>query len=717
MPASSPTRLRTTATVLGTLLVVLVEMALLTGVWHLGDGLEREREATAAVRGTLAATSSPATPADVAALRGSVDALVATGTDRGRPLARLVDAADHLAAAPGDAESLAAARTATAALGADLDRARTRVALTAAAIHAALLLVASVGWFVWFRRIVDRHRAVERRLTAQQVVDQGERRLLELVRYSADLLVVVEQDGTLSFVSPSTRAVLGRDPEPYLGAGLSRLLGDEAIPVIRLMESGRAGVHPATARVTHADGRRLVLEGTASNLLHEEAVGAWVLALHDVTDQQALAEQLSHQAFHDPLTGLANRALFTDRLAHALQPRTEPVPTAVLFLDLDDFKNVNDSRGHSVGDRLLVVVADRLRGTVRPSDTAARLGGDEFAVIVEQADAAEATALAERILLAISAPIEVEGTVWAVHGSVGVATAASGQTSTEEMLRNADVAMYWAKEAGKNTVARYDDARHAASLDVRALEHELARAIDGDELVLHFQPTVDLDTGRVAGFEALVRWQHPQRGLLPPSDFIPLAERTELVVPLGSWVLREACRAGATFGAGPDVPTVAVNVSARQLLRPGFAEEVASVLDASGMPAERLVLELTESVLLDDFAGVERTLTRIRALGVWIAIDDFGTGYSSLSYLSQLPVDILKVDKSFIDRVTTEDHAASVTLAILEMSRSLKLLTVAEGVETDEQAAWLQARACGRGQGFLWSRPVPLAEARAMLAA
>ncbi len=716
MPSSSPTRLRTTATVVGTLLVVLVEMALLTAVWHLGDGLDRQREATAALRGALTTVSAPATVADVAAVRTAVDAVVRSGAEDHGAVAPLIAATDRLTAAPADSGALEAVRTATGHLAADLDGARTWLAATAAAMHAGLLAVASVGWFVWFRRIVDRHRSLERRLTAQRVVDRGERRLLELVRNSADLIVVVEPDGALSFVSPSTRSVLGRDPEPLVGATLAHLLGDAGHSVARVMDSGRPGAHSVSAPVTHTDGRRLVLEGTFTNLVHEEAVSAWVLALHDVTAQHALADQLSHQAFHDPLTGLANRALFADRLAHALQPRGDAAPTTVLFLDLDDFKNVNDTQGHSVGDRLLVVVADRLRGALRPSDTAARLGGDEFAVILEQADGRAAHRLAERILGALSTPIEVEGTVWVVHGSIGIATACPGETTTEDMLRNADVAMYWAKEDGKNTIACYDDARHTASLDRRALQHELARAIDENELLLLFQPTVELETGVVSGFEALVRWEHPERGLLAPSEFIPLAERTGLVVPLGSWVLREACRAGATMDL-ERAPTVAVNVSAKQLLRPGFAEEVATVLRETGMPPRRLVLEMTESVLLDDFAGAQRTLNRIRELGVWIAIDDFGTGYSSLSYLSQLPVDILKVDKSFIDRVTTEDHAASVTLAILEMSRNLQLVTVAEGVETDAQAAWLRARSCGRGQGYLWSRPVPLADARAMLVA
>ncbi|WP_157622475.1 EAL domain-containing protein [Nostocoides sp. Soil756] len=719
MARRGQTRLRTTATVAGTVLVVVLEMALLTGVWHLGDGLGRQREAVAALSGTLTTltTIAPASgEAASIAVDRAVQAVVASGVDTapGSAGAALVDGARAFRTDPSAPATLASLRRADTALTAELRSATGTRAWTAFALHAALLVIASLGWFVWFRRLVDRHREIEHRLTARQVVDQRERRLLALVQNSADLVVVVEPDGTASFVTPSAAAMLGRDPEAHTGRPLGHLLGEGAVEVLRMVGVGRHGDQAVRVRLVHQDGRELVAEGTVTNLLDEPAVAAWVLTLRDVTDQHSLAEELAHQAFHDSLTGLANRALFSDRLEHALRRRGSGT-AAVLFWDLDDFKLVNDTHGHSVGDRLLVVVADRLRGAVRPSDTVARLGGDEFAVLMEDVDQDWAVTVAERVLVALAEPVEIDGTLWTVRASVGVTTSSTGEPSGEEMLRDADIAMYWAKEHGKGTVSVYDTARHAASLEVMALQNELLRAIDGGELVLHFQPTIDLASRAVTGFEALVRWQHPERGLLGPAEFIPAAERSGLVVPLGSWVLREACRAAVTMGEGEAEPSMGVNVSSQQLVRPGFVEEVAQVLRESGLCPQRLVLEVTESVLLDDFEAAERALNGLRAIGVSIAIDDFGTGYSSLSYLSQLPVDILKVDKSFIDRVCAEDHSASVTLAILEMSRSLRLQTVAEGVETLEQAAWLEERACGRGQGFLWSRPVPLADARALL--
>jgi len=316
----------------------------------------------------------------------------------------------------------------------------------------------------------------------------------------------------------------------------------------------------------------------------------------------------------------------------------------------------------------------------------------------------------------LAEPVLVDGTSWVVRASIGMAEAITGLTTGEEALRNADVAMCVAKERGKSRIATYDAALHAASLDRMALRAELATAVREGQLVLHYQPTVDLVTGEVSGFEALVRWQHPTRGLLPPLEFVPVAEQSGLVVPMGSWVLRESCAAAASMQAPGVTPAMSVNVSPQQLVRSGFVDEVREVLQSTGRAPDRLVLEVTETALLDDLAAATTTLTTLRRVGVRIAIDDFGTGYSSLSYLSQLPVDILEVDKSFIDKVTTEEHARSATLAILDMSHTMRLQTVAEGVETAEQAQWLTEMKCGRAQGFLWPRPVPLAEARAVLA-
>ena len=716
MSRTGRTRLTTTTTVLGTLLVVVAEMALLTGIWHLGDDVEHRREARAALSGTLAPLT-PGTAADAtAAVRAATDSLVASGVDTGpgTPGAAVVDGTDALLADPRDPAALSRLRAADAALGDALDDASRDRSLLAAGIHAALLALVSVGWFVWFRRLVDRHRALERRLTAQQVVDQRERRLLALVQNSADLIVVLEKDGTVSFVSPSSRSVLGRSPEDLLGR-TPAVFGQDAEAVVRTLADARSGDRPVRMRVPHADGRTLVTEGTMTNLLHEPSVAAWVLTLRDVTEQTRLAEQLSHQAFHDSLTGLANRALFGDRLDHALARRRQDTPCAVLFLDLDDFKEVNDAHGHSVGDLLLVAATDRIRGALRPGDTAARLGGDEFAVLLEDTTRETAEAVARRLLEALAEPVDIGERAWSVRASIGVAVTGAEEVTGEEVLRDADVAMYWAKDQGKGSVAVYDPTRHAASLERLALQNELTRAVEEDELVLHFQPTITLASGRITGFEALVRWQHPERGLLPPSEFVPAAERSGQIVALGGWVLRAACRA-ATELQRPDGPvSMAVNVSADQLASPLVLDEVRGALEDSGLPGHLLTLEVTESVVLGDVTAAAEALSALRALGVSVAIDDFGTGYSSLSYLSRLPVDILKVDKSFIDKIGAEGHADTVTLAILEMSRTMRMVTVAEGVETAEQASWLSERACGVGQGYYWSRPVPLDQARGLL--
>jgi EAL domain-containing protein (putative c-di-GMP-specific phosphodiesterase class I) len=323
--------------------------------------------------------------------------------------------------------------------------------------------------------------------------------------------------------------------------------------------------------------------------------------------------------------------------------------------------------------------------------------------------------VAERLLASLREPFDAGGTSHSVRASIGMAPAVPGQATSEETLRNADVAMYWAKDRGKGTVALYEAGLHAAALDRMTFISDLQRAIREDELVLHYQPTVDLVGGTISGFEALVRWQHPERGLLSPYHFITVAEQSGLIVPLGRWVLREACRAGAAMESTPHRPSVAVNISAQQLALPDFVEEVVAVLSATGMPARRLVLEITESVILDDLEGVVAALSALRDLGVRIAIDDFGTGYSSLSYLSQLPLDVLKIDKSFVDRICDRTLDTSLVEAIIMMSQGMGLTTVAEGVEEVDQAQWLRANRCSLGQGYLWSRPVELAAARELL--
>ena len=710
MEPGTSSRARVPITILFTLLVVLGEYGFLQAVYHLDDRVGAQRAAQTRVSGALA-TWQPGSGTD--AVEEAVRALAATDTEGAGELQGLTR---RWAASP-DTTEVRTLRAVNASIGRSIGTEQKSVDRRVGLVLGGLLVLVSFGWFVWFRKLVRRHREVQRQLTERQVLDSGERRLLALVQNSADLVVVLEPDSTASFVSPAAGSVLGRTPESLVGRRFVDLLLPREVPVfIRMLAACREGDQPVILRTMHADGRELVLEGTLTNLMSDAAVDGWVLTVRDVTDRQALQQELSYQAFHDALTGLANRQLFGDRLTHALRRRdgaTEPL--TVLVLDLDDFKHVNDSLGHGIGDRLLVSVAERIAGAIREGDTAARLGGDEFAVLMEDADSATAHEVAERLLQALAVPVQVDEHQHSVRASIGMAEAMPGAATGDETLRNADVAMYWAKDRGKGTVAVYEAGQHAEALERLALRSELQRAIREGQLVLHYQPTVDLTTHRITGFEALVRWDHPTRGLLQPLEFIGVAEQSGLIVPLGSWVLLEACRAGAGMQSDRHTPTMAVNISAQQLARADFVDEVAHVLRRTGMPAERLVLEITESVLLDDMAGTAATLVRLRDRGIRVAIDDFGTGYSSLSYLSQLPVDVLKVDKSFIDQVCGGAADASLVEAIIAMSRSMRLTTVAEGVEEPEQAAWLRNARCSLAQGYLWSRPVELSAARELL--
>jgi len=419
-----------------------------------------------------------------------------------------------------------------------------------------------------------------------------------------------------------------------------------------------------------------------------------VLALLDRAGRRRLHDvHLRRLAFEDSLTGLPNRALFERRIAETLALGESAV---VAFLDLDDFKRVNDSLGHAAGDRLLEICGERLRNALRVGDTVARLGGDEFAILALKV--VDVDALVSRLFEVLAAPVMLEGKRLHLRASIGIAATEAG----DDLLRNADLAMYAAKAVGTNRFALFTDDMHVNALARLDRREELERAIENEELVLHYQPIVDLDLGGVAGFEALVRWQHPVRGFLGPGEFIPLAEETGLIVPLSRWVLRQAAHEAATWAGAP---YLSVNVASAQLEQAGFVDEVAGALRDSGLQAARLVLEVTESSLVGD-AEAER-LQALRRLGVRLAIDDFGTGYSSLSYLRRFPMDVLKIDRSFT-RDACDDNA--LLQAIVAMGESLGLVLIAEGIEQPEQADALRALGCRHGQGFLFGRPVPADE-------
>ena len=428
-------------------------------------------------------------------------------------------------------------------------------------------------------------------------------------------------------------------------------------------------------------------------------------------------ENLEHQAFHDTLTGLPNRSLFQDRLAHALaRQERDHKPLAVLLVDLDDFKTVNDSLGHAAGDELLKFVAKALGSVLRPADTAARLGGDEFAVLVEDMRGRkDALRVADRIIEVLTDRIMIEDKEVFVHGSVGIAIT-YGEESADDVLRNADVAMYAAKNQGKARYQVFDGAMHEGVMERLDLKTHLQRAIENKEFVVYYQPLFDLKSGRITSAEALVRWNHPERGLVAPGDFIPLAEETGLILEIGRYVLEEACRQLSWWQMNYDADfAVSVNLSGRQLQEADIVEQVRKGLAAGPVAASSITLELTESVLMHDTEGTVAKLNALRALGVHLAIDDFGTGYSSLGYLRNFPIETIKIDRSFTQGVDQGPEDSALARAIIKLAETLGMKTVAEGVETEAQVEQLNALGCVTGQGFVFAPALPAGELETLM--
>ncbi|MFC7275375.1 putative bifunctional diguanylate cyclase/phosphodiesterase [Paractinoplanes rhizophilus] len=599
-----------------------------------------------------------------------------------------------------------------------------------------LLIVGRQLLTLWENR--DLTRTLEARVADRTAeLFASEQRFHALVQHSSDVVTVVSPEADVLYQSESVQRVFGYPARTLSGRRLTKLVDPES--GIRLAQALRqvAGRPYATTvlelPIQHRDGRVRQAEMTITNLLSDPSVGGLVLNTRDISERKELQDQLVHEAYHDALTQLANRALFRERVAEALRTREASDDVTVLFLDLDGFKEVNDSLGHLAGDQLLVQVADRLRASVREGDLVARFGGDEFAVLVRSpaadpspgspaADSSptaetDAERVARRIVEVLEQPFGSDTRDIHVQASIGLAAASKlGEPEgdgAEQLMRNADLAMYKAKSAGGGCYAAYHPDMLAGLVARLELEADLRVALDRGQLHLHYQPTVDLATSEVIGFEALARWQHPERGMIPPAEFIPIAEATGLIVPLGRWVLREACRKAVEWSArsGGRKVKMAVNVSVRQFDRADLVEVVAGILAESGLPADQLCLEMTESVLMTDTDDNLEQLLRLKALGVTLAIDDFGTGYSSLAYLRRFPVDTLKIDRSFVERLgaLTDDTALADT--IVQLGKSLGMATVAEGIEEFGQLAALREMGCQFAQGYYFSRPVPADEA------
>ena len=569
------------------------------------------------------------------------------------------------------------------------------VASLAYVLPTCVLLGESVSWVSARLRHAEEARA------------RSQERFEALVRHANEYVLVISRDTTITFASAAVERVLGVDPASIVGVSIVDLVhpDDYAVGIawFDALENGGDLQEVLRYRMLDGSGGWRWIEGTISDLRHEPSIDAFVVNGQDIERRVAAEERLEHLASHDTLTSLPNRAALLEHLGSRGS-------RAVVYVDLDGFKVVNDSLGHAVGDEVLVAVAERFRVVIGEDDLLARLGGDEFMVVV--ADVDHAVDLAEQLLDALRTPLEIAGRRHVVSASIGIA---DGTEDGAELIRRADLAMYRAKELGRARYEVFDQMlanRARRRLDVEA---ELRVAIDNDELRLHLQPEVELLTGRVVGMEALVRWEHPVRGLLPPAEFIDVAEASDLIVGLGTWVLEEACDIAAQWLArfGADAPRMSVNVSMRQLHDHGFVDLVKETLARTALPASQLRLEVTESMLAD--ARAPEVLGELQQLGISVAIDDFGTGYSSLSYLDRLPVDIVKIDRSFLQPVHAHDDRAPVVEATIAMAKSLGLGVVAEGVETTAHVGLLLRLGCGHAQGYLFSAPAPQAEAERMI--
>jgi diguanylate cyclase (GGDEF)-like protein/PAS domain S-box-containing protein len=573
------------------------------------------------------------------------------------------------------------------------------------------------------RGVIINCRDVSGRLAAEEQLRDSEASHRALFEANPQPMWLVDvETGDLLEVNPAAQTHYRRDRDWFLTHTAFDLHHpDEHDAVRRTIVGPAPTVSEVTGpwRMVRADGSELLVEIVRHGMRYADRPASLILA-HDVTERHALQERLAYQAFHDDLTGLPNRALLRDRIEHALASGCrDGSRVAVLFLDLDGFKVVNDSLGHAAGDELLAAVAARLQTCVRPGDSVARLGGDEFAVLlVEDRDDRAADVVASRALEAFRAPFDLDGRQVVVSASIGIATGSPVDATADTLLRDADAAMYAAKWSGSARAQRFEPSMHARALERLELSGDLRLALGRDELVVHYQPVVDLGTGEVEGIEALIRWDHPTRGLVPPISFVPLAEELGLIIPIGRWVLETACRQAARWiETGVLAPGVAVcvNVSARQLHDDALVQHVADALAVSGLDPASLVLEITETALVQDVEVASVRLAALKALGVRVAIDDFGAGYSSLDYLRRFPVDVLKIDKSFVDGVATGEQGRALVQAIVDLGTSLRLLLVAEGIEEEDQLAELQATGCTSGQGYLFARPADAASLEAVL--
>ncbi|MEX2627345.1 MAG: EAL domain-containing protein [Ilumatobacteraceae bacterium] len=563
-------------------------------------------------------------------------------------------------------------------------------------------------------RLVD---AAERARTAAD--RRGQHRAGAMVEHGSDVVLITDADGIVRYASPGLGRTLGHVPAAWLGCDVAALGAEEsdqnAIRARIASVRDDASAAPATIELpamsfevslSCQDGQRRHAEGVVANRLDDDAVGGIVVTFRDITEQRDLERQLSHRAFHDELTGLANRALFLDRMDHSLRlTRHGGNPVMVLFIDLDDFKEVNDQHGHGVGDEMLRVIADRIRTSASSGDTVARLGGDEFAVLLEDSGGLDrALDLAERLLAALRDPVRIGNLEVMVLASIGIAVAPVGANTTS-LLREADIAMYEAKRAGKGQIRIFDPAMRRVAARQFAYRGELSHALEREQLRVVYQPYVDLASGEVRGAEALVRWHHPEHGDIPPNEFVPIAVRSGVIVQIGRWVIETALDQAVGWRSDLDL-FVSVNLSAGELRQTDLIDHLVETVRARRLPTGSLVLEVTETDLMEGGDRALETVADLRRHGFRVALDDFGAGYSSISHLQQHPVDMIKIDRAFVAQLDRSGGDPTMVRAVLGLTDTLRIRSAAEGIETPEQLRELRRLGCEIGQGHLLAAPL-----------
>ncbi|MFL6337180.1 MAG: putative bifunctional diguanylate cyclase/phosphodiesterase [Pyrinomonadaceae bacterium] len=565
-------------------------------------------------------------------------------------------------------------------------------------------------------KLVGGREAAAAEAPPQHKLSEGDR-FRSAFDYAAIGMALVSTEGRWLQVNRSLCHILGYTEEELLLTDFLSVTHPDDLPTalsnIGQLLKGKVQASQMEKRYIHKSGHEVWVHWSVSLVRDQYSKSVHLIfQIQDITDRKLAEQQLHHDAFHDALTGLPNRALFMDhlKLAIARSRRNTSMRFAVLYLDLDRFKVINDSLGHTIGDQLLVGIADRLKKNLRPGDTVARLGGDEFTVLVEDiTDEAESIQVAERVQKELSIPFNLSGREVFTTVSMGIAPSDTGYERAEDILRDADTAMYRAKSLGKARYEIFDKAMHARAINLLQMETDMRRALERDEFILHYQPIVALENFRLRGFEALVRWQHPERGFISPMDFIPVAEETGMIIPLGEWVMREACRqmnAWQRMFPLEHPLFITVNLSSKQFSQNALISTFAMILQETKVKPQSVKLEITESVVMENIDTATEMLRQLRGLGVQLAIDDFGTGYSSLSYLHRFPIDTLKIDRSFVTRMSENNENTEIVRTIIVLAQNLGMDVVAEGVETNEQLVLLQKLGCENGQGYFFSKPV-----------